>query len=141
MRKKIESDDVELIEDNKIEKKTVKKNINFITIIKRFLLFLIPVLFLEFMFAMFNFDTFYKESVINIFLYSLMVSSILSIISGFFKDKGNRVVISILLFILGLLFSIQLVFFDTFKTFFSFTELGLGDQLESFLGSTLKALL
>ena len=144
MKKKLESEEIELLDDNKEEdkksKKTGKKTFVITDILKRFLLFLIPVLFLEFIFSMFIFDTFYKESIINIILYSFMVSSILSILSGFFKDKGNRVVTSILFFILGLLFCIQLVFYDTFKTFFSFTELGLGDQLESFLGSTLKAI-
>ena len=144
MKKKLESEEIELLDDNKEEdkknKKTGKKTFVISDILKRFLLFLIPVLFLEFIFSMFIFDTFYKESIINIILYSFMVSSILSILSGFFKDKGNRVVTSILFFILGLLFCIQLVFYDTFKTFFSFTELGLGDQLESFLGSTLKAI-
>ena len=141
MKKRIVNDDIEIIEEVKDNKKVNKKEQSvFINITKRFLLFLIPVLFLEFMFAMFTFDTFYKESVINIILYSFMVSSILSILSGFFKSKGNRVVISILFGILGLLFCIQLVFYNTFKTFFSFTELGLGDQLESFLGSTLKAI-
>ena len=144
MKKKLESEEIELLDDNKEEdkksKKTGKKTFVITDILKRFLLFLIPVLFLEFIFSMFIFDTFYKESIINIILYSFMVSSILSILSGFFKDKGNRVVTSILFFVLGLLFCIQLVFYDTFKTFFSFTELGLGDQLESFLGSTLKAI-
>ena len=144
MKKKLESEEIELLDDNKEEdkksKKKEKKVFVITNILKRFLLFLIPVLFLEFIFSMFIFDTFYKESIINIILYSFMVSSILSILSGFFKDKGNRVVTSILFFVLGLLFCIQLVFYDTFKTFFSFTELGLGDQLESFLGSTLKAI-
>ena len=144
MKKKLESEEIELLDDNKEEdkksKKKEKKVFVITDILKRFLLFLIPVLFLEFIFSMFIFDTFYKESIINIILYSFMVSSILSILSGFFKDKGNRVVTSILFFVLGLLFCIQLVFYDTFKTFFSFTELGLGDQLESFLGSTLKAI-
>ena len=144
MKKKLESEEFELLDDNKEEekknKKKEKKSFVITDVLKRFLLFLIPVLFLEFIFSMFIFDTFYKESIINIILYSFMVSSILSILSGFFKDKGNRVVTSILFFVLGLLFCIQLVFYDTFKTFFSFTELGLGDQLESFLGSTLKAI-
>ena len=144
MKKKLESEEIELLDDDKDEEKKSKKKVKKVFVItdvlKRFLLFLIPVLFLEFIFSMFIFDTFYKESIINIILYSFMVSSILSILSGFFKDKGNRVVTSILFFVLGLLFCIQLVFYDTFKTFFSFTELGLGDQLESFLGSTLKAI-
>ena len=142
MKKKLVNDDIELLDEDikETKKQKKKKDLGFSQIIKRYLLFLISVLFLEFIFAMFTFDTFYKESVINIILYSVMVSSILSILSGFFKDKGNRVVISIIFCLLAILFCIQLVFYDTFKTFFSFTELGLGDQLESFLGSTLKAI-
>ena len=142
MKKKLVNDDIELLDEDikETKKQKKKKDLGFSQIIKRYLLFLISVLFLEFIFAMFTFDTFYKESVINILLYSVMVSSILSILSGFFKDKGNRVVISIIFCLLAILFCIQLVFYDTFKTFFSFTELGLGDQLESFLGSTLKAI-
>ena len=142
MKKKLVNDDIELLDEDikETKKQKKKKDLGFSQIIKRYLLFLISVLFLEFIFAMFTFDTFYKESVINIILYSVMISSILSILSGFFKDKGNRVVISIIFCLLAILFCIQLVFYDTFKTFFSFTELGLGDQLESFLGSTLKAI-
>ncbi len=144
MKKKLESDEVELLEEEtnntKNIKKTTKKKYIIGDVFKRFLLFLIPVLFLEFIFSMFIFDTFYKESIINIILYSFMVSSMLSLLSGFFKDKSNRVVTSILFFLLGFLFCVQLVFYDTFKTFFSFTELGLGDQLQTFLGSTLKAI-
>jgi len=141
MKKKIIDDDIDIIADDEDESKSFFKKIEYSKTIKRFLIFLIPVLFLEFMFSIFIFDTYYKESVINIILYSLMVSSILSLLSGFFKSKGNRVVISILLFILGFLFSVQLVFYDSFKTFFSFTILGLGDQLESFLGSTIKMII
>ena len=90
------------------------------------------------MFAIFVFDTYYKESVINITLFSLISASVFSLLSGFFKGKGNRIVIGIILFILGFIYSVQLVFYSSFKTFFSFTVLGLGDQLESFIGTTLK---
>ncbi len=142
MKKRVIVDDLEIVEDKKDSKfKSFIKNLEYSKTIKRFLLFFVSILFLEFMFSFFIFDTFYKESVINIFLYSLMASSILSLLSGFFKSKGNRIVISILLGILGFLFCVQLVFYSAFKTFFSFTILGLGDQIESFIGQTIKIII
>ena len=60
MKKWLVNDDIEIIEEVKDNKKVNKKEQSvFINITKRFLLFLIPVLFLEFIFAMFTFDTFY----------------------------------------------------------------------------------
>ena len=142
MNKKVLNSDIEIIDDKKDSKlKSFFKKMEYSKTIKRYLLFFMPILFLEFMFSIFIFDTYYKESVINIFLYSMMVSSFFSLLSGFFKNKGNKIIISILLFILAFLFSVQLVFYSSFKTFFSFTVLGLGDQLESFLGSTIKMIL
>ena len=142
MKKRVVVDDLEIVEDKKDSKfKSFIKKLEYSKTIKRFLLFFVSILFLEFMFSFFIFDTFYKESVINIFLYSLMASSILSLLSGFFKSKGNRIVISILLGILGFLFCVQLVFYSAFKTFFSFTILGLGDQIESFIGQTIKIII
>jgi phosphoglycerol transferase MdoB-like AlkP superfamily enzyme len=134
MHKK-KNDDIEIIGDDEPKKRyDFKLNKAF----KRFFLFFIVSLFLEFMFALFVFDTYYKESVINITLFSLISASVFSLLSGFFKGKGNRIVIAIILFLLGFIYSVQLVFYSSFKTFFSFTVLGLGDQLESFIGTTLK---
>lgn len=106
--------------------------------LKRFLLFLIITLFLESVFALVIFDSYEKESIINIFLYSSIVASLFSIITGIFKGK---LIMAILLFIEGLIFSIQLVFTNTFKTPFSLSVLGLSDQLESFLSETMDAIL
>ena len=109
-------------------------------IMKRFLFFLIVINFLEILFAIFIFDSFKFDNFINMFIYSIITSSLLSIITGIFKDKVNTVITSIILFIIGVLFCIQLVFFNVFKAFFSFSILGLGDQLNSFMGETLRAI-
>ena len=109
-------------------------------ILKRFVFFLGIVLVLELLFAFFIFDDHDIESFINIILFSSMVSSFLSIISGIFNDKINRIITSVILFVMGVLFCIQLVFFNVFKTFFSFSILGLSDQLESFLSETFQAI-
>ncbi len=108
---------------------------------KKYLLFFFIVLFLEMFFRAIIFHSFESESIINITLFACILSSFLCIITGLFKQKCNNILTSIILFILGVLFSIQVVFYNTFKTFFSLTVLGLGDQLESFMEETIKAII
>lgn len=108
--------------------------------LKRFILYLISFLFLETFFAIFTPSTIDFESIINIFLFSIIISSILSIITGLFKNKVNNIITLIILFIIGVLFSIQLVFYNTFQTYFSFAIIGLSDQLSSFMKETLTAI-
>ncbi len=112
-----------------------------LNIFKRFIFFLVVNLFLEGAFAISVFSGIAKGSFINILLYSIMLSAILSIITGIMKDKINNIITSITLFILGVMFSVQLVFYNVFKTFFSFSILGLSDQLESFMTETLHAIM
>ena len=110
-------------------------------IFKRFSIFLISLLFFELVFSLVIFHSFTIDKFINVFLYSVIISGFLSIISGIFNDKTNNIITSILLFIIGLLFAAQLVFYNVFKAFISFSILGLGDQLNSFMGETIKAII
>ena len=111
------------------------------SLIKRFLFWLIIILFLEFSFLFIIYKGFEIEEVINILLHSTILSSFLSIITGLFKEKINKISSSIILFIIGILFSTQIVFYNTFKVFFSFSNLGLADQAASFLDQTFGAIL
>ena len=61
-------------------------------VLKRFVFFLCSTLLLEIIFALSIFDSYEKEGIINIFLYSLILSSCFSIASGVFKDKVNRII-------------------------------------------------
>lgn len=108
--------------------------------LKKFLFWLTIILFLEFSFAFLMFDSFLKTSIINIFLYSLIISSFLSIISGIFKEKVSRIIHYIILAILGILYSLQFVFYKTLKSFFSISVLGISDQLGSFMGETFRSI-
>ncbi len=110
-------------------------------ILKRFGLFLIVLLFLEIAFSLIVFSSFNFEKLINITLYSVIISGLLSIISGMFKDKTNTIITAIILFIIGILFCIQMVFYNVFKAFVSFSILGLGDQLNSFMSETIQAII
>ena len=110
-------------------------------VFKRFLLFLISILFLETVFSYVIFSGINGDNIINISLYTVIISAFLSMITGIFKDKTNTVITAIVLFIIGVLFSIQLVFYNVFKTFVSFSILGLSDQLNSFIGETIRAII
>ena len=107
----------------------------------KFIFFLLVTLFLETVFTLVVFKNIKLDNFINVFLYSLMVSSFLSIITGFFKEKANTIITAIILFVMGVLVAIQLVFYNVFKTFVSFSLLGLGDQITGFMGETVKAII
>lgn len=110
-------------------------------ILKRICVFFISLLFLEIVFSLVIFNGFNIEKLFNILVYSLIISALLSIITGIFKEKVNSIITIIILFIIGFLFAAQLVFYNVYKTFISFSILGLSDQLESFVGETFKAII
>ena len=98
--------------------KELIKSQNLGNAIIRFVTFLISILFLEFTFIIFVFNKLSFENIINILLFSVLSSFVLSFFTGFFKNIGNIIITSIILFILGLLYSTQLVFYNIFKVFF-----------------------
>ena len=110
-------------------------------VFKRFCLFFIVLLYLEFTFSFIIFNHLSFGTIINVLFYSVILSSFLSIITGIFKDKANIVITTVVLIILGIMFSAQIVFYNVFKTFISFSMLGLGDQLNSFMGETIRAII
>lgn len=108
---------------------------------KNWLFWFVIIVFLEFAFIFVMNHSFNGEILINVFLHTAIVSSVLSIISNVFKEKINFYIVLIILFILGILFSTQCVFFNSFKTYFALSNLGLSDQLTSFFGETIKCIL
>ncbi len=109
--------------------------------LKRFLLFFVVILLLEIIFHWIVFPSFLIEYIINIILYSLIISSLMSLITGLFKNKGNNIVTAFCFFFIGILFSIQIVFYNTFKVFFSMSIMGLSDQLNSFFKETIQSII
>lgn len=93
--------------------------------------------YLEAMFGMLLFDSFNKETIISSFIYILIFSSILTIITTLFKDKVGKTINYIIYFLICLIFSLQVVFKSSMKTFFSLSLLGIGDQVLNFMGELL----
>ena len=110
-------------------------------LLKRWIFYFIVILVLELFFKLVIFNHFEIESSINILLFTINISVLLCIITGIFNYKIKKILSTIILFIIGILFSVQLVFYNVFKSFFSFGILGLGDQLESFLSETINAII
>ena len=107
-------------------------------ILKKFFFWFFMLLFLEGIFAFTMYDTYSRESIINILFYIVISSSFLSIITGIFNSKVNRIITIVILTILGLLFATQCVFYRIFKVYFSLFNLGLSDQLKSFFSDAIK---
>ena len=110
-----------------------EKNEAILCFFKNTLFWFISLLFLEISFRgclgyVFNIDSF-----INILTYIILISSVLSIITMSFSKKVINTIVLIVLFILGFLFSFQCIFYNIFKTYFSFTNLALADQVYGFL--------
>ena len=118
--------------------KEVIKKLELKRIFKKFFIWLFLLIFLEGSFTLIMKNSFSKESIINILFYTIISSSFLSIITGIFNSKINRINTSIILFILGILFSVQCVFYKVFKVYFSLFNLGLSDQVKSFFGDAVK---
>lgn len=108
---------------------------------KKFGFWLFTIMFLELCFIIIMGSKIELENISNILIFSIILSSILSIITNIFKKKINDVITSILLFILGVLFSLQCVFYSVFKIYFSLSNLGLGDQVTSYLDKAFQAII
>ena len=112
-----------------------------IDILKKYGLWFFSILFLEFVFVLIMKSKVELDSIVNILLYTMIVSSLLSIVTNIFKRKINTVITAVILFIFGVLFSLQCVFYSIFKIYFSVSNLGLGDQVTSYLDKAFSAIL
>ena len=108
--------------------------------LKKFGLWFISILYLEIAFILIMGNNFEFDSIINILLYTTILSSLLSVVTNIFKSKPNTIITSIILFIFGFLFSLQCVFYSIFKIYFSVSNLGLGDQVTSYLDKAFEAI-
>ena len=77
---------------------------------------------------------------INILSFTIIISAVLSIVSNSLKKKFNTVITAVILFIFGVLYSLQCVFYSIFKLYFSVSNLGLGDQVTSYLDKAFQAI-
>ncbi len=106
------------------------------------LYYFLSIMFLEITFKLLIFKKFFGVGLINIILFSLILSIIFTIISKMFKsEKINNIFIFSILSILGFWFSLEFVFRQIFEVFFSIHLFELADQAASFVGKTVIEIL
>ncbi len=98
----------------------------------------LTILFLEIMFIIIMPVSFSVSSFFHILLFTLLFSSILSLITNLSSERVNMILTKIICFATCFLFALQCVFYKIFKVYFSFYNLGLSDQLTSFLDETVS---
>ena len=123
-----------------MEEKEKKDNNSVFEILKKYCLWFFSILFLEFVFMFIMGNKIGFDNTVNILFYTIILSAILSIITNIFKRKINAILTAVILSIFGILFSIQCVFYSIFKIYFSLTNLGLGDQVTSYLDKAFEAI-
>ena len=115
-----------------------KKSKNILSVFKNLAFWFLIIIYLELVYRLSMVLSFSMEIIINVVLYSLMLSAILSIISRIFKEKANNWITAIILLVLGVLFSVQCVFTKILTTNFSLSNLALGDQAAGFIDDAIK---
>ena len=90
------------------------------------------LIYFELVFKLLIFKTITFEAGMNILLYMGFVSILITILTNIFTLKINKVLLYITYSIIPILYSIQLVFKNIFNAFFSFSLLGLSDQVLEF---------
>lgn len=86
------------------------------------------VLFLEILFYLLIFKKIQINTFFNIFTFSLLFSSVYTLITSIFSEKVNRLITYIILSILGIIFSVEFVYVKIFNCYFSWSLLGIADQ-------------
>ena len=108
----------------------------------RYSLWFLSILYLEGMFVLLISHTISIQLCINVLITTGIASAIFSIVTGIWKEKGNAILTLIFLFLLGVIFSLQAVFYKIFDVYFSIYNMALQDQLlNGFLKSSIILIL
>ncbi|MBQ2946587.1 MAG: sulfatase-like hydrolase/transferase [Bacilli bacterium] len=99
------------------------------------------LILIEMLFGLIAFDTYTRSSIIFMFFYLLVMALLNTIIFSLFNKKVNFILGCVIYSILGLYFSIQIVFKQVFDTFFQVALFSLSDQLLSFGKETIISII
>ena len=98
----------------------------------------LSLVFMELMFMVLSFPSININSFLNIMLFMIPISIILTIITNLFKEKTNKILTFIIFFILSFWYSLYYIFNAIFNTQFSLSVLKLSNQGLQFIDMGLK---
>lgn len=97
----------------------------------------LSLLFLEYIFMMLSFTSIETSSMLNVILFMIPVSILMTIITSLFNEKTNKIITYIIFSILGFWYNVYYIFNAIFDTQFSLSVLKLSDQGLKFVKSGL----
>lgn len=99
------------------------------------------LLYMEVIFRMLCNINIFNISILYVMVFSLGFTVLINIICKLFNRKVNKVVFLVFLFLVGLLYSIQLCVYKMFGFYFDFSLLDASGQIASFAGDGVKLVL
>lgn len=99
------------------------------------------LLYLEFLYGLFTYSSYLRISIINIVLFTLINSIIVTLLTTVFNDKINKIISYIIYSILPVWYSVYYIFNKVFKTTFSISLFKIADQALQFGWNTVLSIL
>lgn len=100
--------------------------------LKKYFIILLSLLYFDLIFNLFSFDSYLRESFVNIILFCFVNSFLIFIFTSIWSDKVNRIVTYILYSFMGIWYSLYFVFYKVLLTPFSLLLLRQTDQVLDF---------
>ncbi|MBO4537252.1 MAG: sulfatase-like hydrolase/transferase [Erysipelotrichaceae bacterium] len=96
--------------------------------------FLLPLLIfmLEVIFHLFIFGFTLDKTILNYLLSSIFLGCLLSCVVSLFRGRGQKVIMTLILIILMIIFAAIMVYYNIFRTFFMWNTIGLAGDVTAF---------
>ena len=108
---------------------------------KKYLVILLSLLYFDLIFNLFTYDSYLRESFINIILFGLVNSVLIYIVTSIWNDKVNKALTYIIYTIMALWYSLYYIFYRVSLTPFSLALLRQTDQVLDFAGNVIISIL
>ena len=109
--------------------------------LKKYLFILLSLLYFDLIFNLFSYDSYLRESIINISLFCLVNSFVIYIFTSIWNDKVNKILTYIVYSILPLWYGLYYVFYNLLLTPFSVALFRQTDQALQFSENIIMAIL
>ena len=100
--------------------------------LKKYVYILITLIYMDIIYNLFTYDIYLRSSIINILLFNLLNAAIIHILTSFFSEKINKIVLNVIYGFLLVWYSIYFIFYKIFITPFSITLFKQSDQVLQF---------
>ena len=100
--------------------------------IKKYLGMFLSLIYMDLVFNLFAYDSYLRTSIINIFLFSVVNSFIVLLITSLFCEKVNKIMTYIVYIFLWFWYSLYYIFYKVFVTPFSIALFRQSDQTLKF---------